>query len=304
MIKNGTHKEVEFPSIGIVLTSYNTWDLARQCVEACFQHDYGNFQSILVYDDCSPQEQDVEFPEGTQVERGQVNLGFSRALNTAIRTRNEEIVLVFDADARPQTPFCARVRDAFSKDPDLGLVVMNTVGSRGQRTESYRPEEGAMSLILGQGLYAWWKKIFPEDSRRLSFFTCALAMRKEAFQEVQGFDEDFEFLDVDMDFSMRMNRSRWRVRVLDGPVVFHEGGGTKRTTRKRVLMFYKSRWQLLNKFGMIWNRPVVKWMILFRLRGEYWILRLLGRFLFKQRDVYEDKLIGREELIRFCQQNY
>lgn len=292
------------PSIAVLMTNYNTWDLAQKCAEHCYIHDKGNFDSLLVYDDCSQIELSGSFPEGTRVYRGSPNVGLTKALNIAFRMISEDIVVLFDSDAYPTTPFCNDVANMFAKDPTLGVVAFRTIGKNGTPTESYSTEPNVWSLLLGQAFYAKTEKLFKDKSGRISVFTCAMAVRQAAFAELNGFDENFDWLDLDHDFSMRMNRSRWKIAIAEQPRIFHEGGGTPQLTRNRVLRFYKTRWYLLKKFNRLPGKRLLRTLILFRLRVEYRLLWLFGPILIQDRVRRHDKLQGRLELIQFCSSYY
>ncbi|MGB6686600.1 MAG: glycosyltransferase [Terracidiphilus sp.] len=291
-------------SLAILVTNYNTWEIAKRCVDACFQQDRGRFDRLLVYDDCSTEESAGEFPESTQLYKGCPNLGLTKALNVAFGMVKEDIVVLFDSDAYPTTPFCDSVKDLFAEDPQLGLITLRTIGRTGKPTQSFAAEPNVWSLLLGQNLYAKMERWLADRSGRIVVFTCAMAVRKCAFDELRGFDEAFDWIDLDLDFSMRMNRSRWRVEIAPGPRVFHEGGGAPQLTRKRVGRFYKNRWYLLNKFHRIRMKKVVKALILARLYIEYTILRVAGKLLFSDETIRNDKVMGRRELIRFCTDTY
>jgi GT2 family glycosyltransferase len=291
-------------SIAVLLTNFNTWEIARRCVEACFAQDRGRFASIHVYDDCSTVEPTVAFPAGTQLHRGQTNLGLTKALNAAFKLVKEDIVVLFDSDAYPTTPFCDEIREMFTRDPDLGLVALRTVGAGGRATQSYATEPNVWTLLLGQALYAKLDRWLHDRSGRIAVFTCAMAVRKTAFDDLHGFDEAFDWLDLDIDFGMRMNRSRWKVAVAANARIFHEGGGAPQLMRNRVARYYKNRWYLLKKFHRIRLPRLVKMLILIRLYFEFAILRLAGVFLFPDPAVRHDKLTGRRELIRLCAETF
>ncbi len=291
-------------SIAILTTNYNTWDLARKCAEHCYIHDHGNFQKLLVYDDCSSIPSNGPFPVGTSIHLGNPNVGLTKALNIAFSLLSEDIIVLFDSDAYPVTPFCAEVVQRFQENPRLGLLSFQTVGKSGQPTESYTTEPNFWGLLLGQALYAKTEKWLADRSGKISVFTCAMAVRRQAFVELNGFDEAFDWLDLDHDFSMRMNRSQWEVSVADSARVFHEGGGTPQLTRKRVLRFYKTRWYLLNKFNRLPAKRLLKQLIIARLYMEYLSLTLFGRVLINNQEKLTDKLEGRRDLISFCKNNY
>ena len=131
-----------------------------------------------------------------------------------------------------------------------------------------------------------------------------MATRLQAYVDVGGFDEKFGFLDVDLDYSMRLRRSGWKVEAEPTIRVFHVGLGTPMMQRRRVLHFYKSRWYLLRKHSRFWNVRLARALILFRLLLEAMVLRVFGRRLFTNPQILEDKVLGRQELISYCRENY
>ncbi len=287
-------------SIAILVTNYNTWDLTERCVRNCLECDVGNFKRLLVYDDCSTRERPKSFPAGVEVFRAEINSGLVKALNAAFRQINEDVVVVFDSDAYPTTPFCKEVSEVFAKDPMLGMVAFKTIGREGKPTESYSTEPNIWSILLGSALYAKAERWLCDKSGRISVFTCAMAVRREAFEEVGGFDEDFDWLDLDHDLSMRMNRSQWKLTIVSTATAYHEGSGTPQLTRERVNRFYKARWHLLDKYDRLPMRRLTKILIIMRLFGEYLCLVTIGRAIFRDKSTREDKVRGREDLLRLC----
>ena len=291
-------------SISVLITSYNTWKLSRECAAKCVEVDGERLKQVLVYDDCSPQSQTVDFPPEVTVYRAPQNTGLCRALNRAYAMVDADVVVQYDADAYPLVAFAEELRARFAADPKLGLVGFRTTGSRGQVTESFMKEPNLWGLLLGQALFARLEPWLGDRSGRVNVTMCAMGVRKAAFDAIGGFDEGLEFLDIDHDFSMRMNRAGWKVVVSDSLSAFHEGGGTKTGGSRRLLLFYKARWYLLRKFGKVPAPRLVKALILLRLRVELTVLQLLGRRLYADAATREDKLKGRRDLIEYCRENY
>jgi GT2 family glycosyltransferase len=291
-------------TVAILVTNYNTWDLIERCVQACYLHDEGHFDSLVVYDDGSQSDFAGSFPASTRIIKGSTNLGLTKALNIAFGLVSEDIVVLFDSDAYPVSAFCEEARRMFEQEPELGLVGMQTIGLDGLPTESYSSEPNIWSLLLGQFLYSKFEPWLADKSGRLSIFTCAMAVRMAAFRELNGFDGEFDWIDLDRDFSMRMNRSQWKTSIAPDARVFHEGSGTPQLTRKRVLRFYKARWRLLDKFQRLPFRTLSKLLILFRLSVEFLVFACLGPIFIRNRSVLRDKVQGRREVIAFCMKNY
>lgn len=289
-------------SIGVLVLNYNTWELALRALDAAIRLDSDAVQEFILYDDGSTTPPPPVFDPRIRFIRGGVNRGFAGALNAAFAQMNSAIVVLFDSDAYPLTPFAARVRERFETEFQLGQIGFFTEDRNGSRTESYFSEPSKWSLLLGQRLYT----CFPFKARmsNLCVITGCMATRSQAHVQVGGFDENLEFLDVDVDYSMRLRQSGWKVIIEPSVKVFHEGGGTPQLQRHRVLRFYKSRWYLLRKHGQITHAGVARAFVLTRLIIERAVLTVFGNLLFRTPDIAADKLLGRRELISYCRKYY
>ena len=90
--------------------------------------------------------------------------------------------------------------------------------------------------------------------------TINLAFRKDAYEQVGGFDERFEY-GSDVDFSWRLNDAGYRIKSQPGAVVEHDWGDTRRQV-KRAFRYGVGRARLYRKhrrrLRAAWRRdPVV-----------------------------------------------
>jgi GT2 family glycosyltransferase len=290
-------------SIGVLVLNYNTWDLALRALSAAISMEPERVSEYVLFDDGSSTPPPPGIDARIRVVRGGVNRGFASALRVAFADMKSDIVVLFDSDAYPLTPFASCVREQFAGDKRLGQLGFMGVDQKGSPTESVVSEPTKWSLLLGQKVYANLPHQAVQPSR-LCLITGCMATRLEAYTQIGGFDENLEFLDVDLDYSMRLRKSGWKVAADDSVRVFHVGGGTPQSQRHRLGRFYKSRWYLLRKHGLITNAGVARTFILARLFLERIVLRVFGALLFKSRDVLSDKILSRRELISYCREHY
>ena len=290
-------------SVGVLVLHYNTWDLALRALDAAIRLEPENVTEYVLFDDGSPDPPPRRIDSRITLIRGGSNRGFARALNAAFAAMKSDIVVLFDSDAYPLTPFAKRVRERFEQDTQIGQLGFHAQDENGAPTESFFSAPTQWSLILGQALYARAPKRAPGPSN-LCVITGCMATRVEAYAQVSGFDADFDFLDVDVDYSMRLRKRGWKVATDPAIKVFHVGRGTPQLLRHRVLHFYKSRWYLLRKHGLMWSPRLVRTFILGRLLCEKAILRLFGPLLFPNREVLDDKILGRKALVSYCRANF
>lgn len=291
-------------TIGLLVTNCNTWELAKQCLDANLSLCGDRLTRIVLMDDCSTVPQSVALDARVEVVRNDWNLGLVKTLNKGMSLLDTDIVALFDSDAYPLNDYTGAIREAFEDDPALALVGFATVGKNGRPTASFEPEPGLPSLVLGQSLSAKYQRLFGTRTTDLCIYTCAMAFRRKAVLELGGFDENFDWLDLDLDLSMRITRSAWTQRVISSLTAFHEGSGTPQLTSSRVLRFYKNRWYLLRKHNKIANPAMAKQAIMARLRVEFLFLKLAGKWLYRDAVTRRDKIDGRQRIIEHCKQNY
>lgn len=291
-------------TIGVLITNYNSWPIAMQCIDAHLLHSAQFIQKIVLVDDCSTEKYEGSIDSRVTVIRNEQNLGFVKSVNTGFKNLDTDIIVLFDADAYPLSNYAPSVIKDFSLDPSLSIIGFTTYGKDGGISGSSENVPGAASLILGQQLYHWYQQHTVTDPQNLVVYSCAMAIRKKALDAVGGFDENFDWLDPDHDLCMSLKEKGWKIKYSKEIKAFHEGGGTPQIVSHRVLRFYKNRWYLLRKHGKI-NKPMfVKRLILLRLRVEYLLLKIAGKLYYKDHLTYEDKLSGRKNIIEYCKMNY
>lgn len=284
------------PTLGVVVTNYDTRELTARCLEGVLAHRAG-IDRILVVDDASPEGPPASPDPAVEVRANPENLGLVRSLNLGIRGVGTDLVVLFDSDARPLEPFAARVRERFAADPRLAVLGFATVDASGRPAGSHEGEPDLWSLLLGQRLHARYERL-RRPKAELCVYTCAMALRRSAFDEVGGFDEAFDWLDLDHDLCMSARRAGWRVVHEPELVAFHQGSGAPQRVSHRVRRFYRNRWLLLRKHGKIRHPGPVRILVVARLAAELALLRLLGPLFVRDPAVRADKLAGRKALVR------
>jgi GT2 family glycosyltransferase len=290
-------------SIGVLVLNYNTWDIALRAIGAAIELEFPSTTEFVLFDDGSPTPPPDNIDSRIRVIRNDVNRGFASALVVAFPQMKSDIVVLFDSDAFPLVPFADRVRRQFGADERLAQIGFQSQDENGVPTESLMKEPTKWSLLLGQAFYAHVPKL-PMTPENLCAIAGCMATRLTAYREVGGIDANFDMLDLDLDYSMRLRKNHWKVVADRAIKVFHVGGGTPQLQRKRLLRFYKCRWYLLRKHGIIRNAGLARTMILMRLRFDQLILNLFGKYLFPDPEILSDKLIGRRDLIAYCSSNY
>jgi len=147
--------------------------------------------------------------------------------NAGVRASNGEIIVFTDAGCRPEAEWLSRLLGPLQEGEQvtagLALTASGDVGLYGHATELARA------------------------SRYLTECpTINLAFRREALDEVGGFDESFAY-GSDVDFSWRLIDAGYRIRSVPDAVVLRHDWGTWRRQLRRSYLYGRARARLYRK---------------------------------------------------------
>jgi len=288
-------------SFSLVVTNYRCWDMTVKCVNAHLKLE--NLEEIIIVDDCSGEIIPEFHDSRVKIIQNPVNLGFVKSVNVGIRNASQPIVILFDADAYPLVEYKRIVSERFSADPELAMLGFHTYDENGVQTASFESEPGIWSLILGQKWYFYFHKPNIATVDNMIVYSCAVALRRDAFLQNGGLDEQIDWIDPDVEKCIDLRKAGWKIDVDERLKAFHKGGGIPQLTSKRVIKQYTSRWYVLSKHGKIRNKAISRFFIMMRLQLEYQALKLISGMLYPVH-IAADKVSGRKELITICRKTF
>lgn len=295
-------------SVSVLITNYETWPDAARCARAAAEYSGDALEEVLIVDDCSSGTGPNDLPPPIRVVRNETNKGYVRSVNIGFSHFNSDIVVLLDSDAEPLMDLVPGVRESFAEMPKLGALALHLVDRDGNPTGAVSPEPTVGQYVMGQKAGSWFRRVTQSDDlpppERMCLHSCGMAVRREAFEEIGGFDEEFDFLDADTDFSMRLRQAGWRLRKSEDLVAYHEGGGSPQSTAKRVVRHHRNRWRLLKKHDKLHFPRSTKLILALRHSMEYGLLLALGSFITNSSEEREDKIHGRRILLRRVWDNY
>jgi GT2 family glycosyltransferase len=283
----------------VVITNFETWPATVTCLRALERHSAAHIHEIVVVDDASTTPPPGDLPAGVRVLRNDVNRGYVASVNVGFRAVSGDWVLLLDSDAYPKMDVVLPLSRSFAADPAFGAIALQTVDTDGRPTATSYEEPDVVDFILGPRLdavYVGLRQLVLEPARVLA--SCALAVRRSAFESIGGFDESFDFLDADFDFSMRLSRAGWQTCVDRSLVAFHVGSGSPQTRSRRVLRHYENRWRLLAKHQKLPFPAAVKTALSLRhLLEAQTLLVAIGATRGERRAFFREKLRVRRRLL-------
>ena len=176
-----------------------------------------------------------------------VNPGYGSALNAGVQRSSGDFVLLMNADAWP-TPDAVDQLVAFAgSEPAAGAVGPRLLNPDGSLQPSVRGFPTLWRLATEYFFLRWlaprsrlvnafYGAGFSHDAIRDAEFLvgAVLLVRRQAFEEVGGFDPNFFMFNEEVDLCYRLRDRGWKVVFFPGAEFFHLGGASTRLDWNRM----------------------------------------------------------------------
>lgn len=176
------------------------------------------------------------------------NAGFGRGANAGVRVTDAPFVVVANADVRFAPDSLHLLARALDDDPTIAAVGPTVRYPHGARQASARRLPDA-ATIVGHALLGrlrpdnrWTRRYRDLDAdhtqpRDVDWLSgCAMAMRRTAFDDVDGFDPGYLLYVEDLDLGVRLRAAGWRLTTEPQAVVTHRVGASTSARRGWALV--------------------------------------------------------------------
>lgn len=237
--------------VSILVVSYNTVDLTRQCLASLSAGTDRPYEVILVENASSDGTVEMIRREFRSVRLIAMprNIGFARAVNLAARYSSGKYVLLLNPDTRMHPGTIDRLVDFARMHPEAGLVGGRTVAPSGDVDHMScwgRPTLWS-SFCYGTGLSSAFPRssVFDPESlghwqrdsvREVGVVTaCLLLAPRIVWDRLGGFDERFFMYGEDLDLSLRAVQLGYHPMITPDAVITHVSGASSGGASRRAL---------------------------------------------------------------------
>ncbi len=215
------------------------------------------------------------------------NLGFGAANNLAAAAAAGDYLLLLNSDAWLSEHSLPRLTDALDADAHLALAAPQLRYPDGRRQFAWAPETG----VFGEALQmvrnrfedrAWVHQQPPLWLQPLIgpgwFSGACVLVRRTAFEEIGGFDENIFMYFEDVDLCRRLRQAGWTLRSVDNAEAYHVKGGSRPSARGE-LEYRRAQLYYYRKHRPAWEQRLLHWKLrrkFSRCRDEIQRHQLLG----------------------------
>ena len=227
------------PSISAFIVNYNTCTLLEQCLRSIFDTKGDLSIEVFVADnnstDGSPEMVNAEFPH-VLLTRYSQNVGYTKAINPLLSLANGKYYLLLHPDVEILPNTLDRFVEFFESHPQAGVLGGNLYYPDGtpNPTEvlfpSFKNELLCFALRLFKKLPGGSQLFGNYDSAEWSrkstsqvnwVWNACMMVRREIFDRMGYFDEDFFVWYADWDLCKRASDAGWSVRYLPPATAVH-----------------------------------------------------------------------------------
>jgi GT2 family glycosyltransferase len=225
---------LQTPELSVVIVNYRQWQdtltLVRQLLRGPALHE--GFAEVVVVDNHSPTDPAVPRLRrcpGVSLWRARRNRGFAAGANQGCRLSRGRWLLLLNPDMTVDAGFLDRAlttADALTAvDTTTGVIGFGLRHTDGSRQHSFGPFPtplGSAARLLLPRARRKYHAVAPDHRCRVPWLTgCCLLLRRECFEQLGGFDEDFFLYYEDVDLCRRAAEQGWSVWYEPGLTVMH-----------------------------------------------------------------------------------
>lgn len=228
----------------IIIVNYNTEKLTRNCLDSVFLNcDKTDFEIIVVDNDSSDGSArmlESEFGDRIKIIKNKINQGFGPANNQGAQIAQGEYLFFLNSDTFVKNNILKPLKDVLDSDNKIGIISPKLISEDGQEQErAYGEFPNLLSVILEK-----FEKppIIKKDLFETDWVSgAALITRKDIFEKIGGFDEDFFMYFEDIDLCKRVKDAGFKIAVYPGVSVTHLCGQSIKKSSERKKYYYKSQ---------------------------------------------------------------
>ena len=251
------------PELSIIIVNWRSADFVLRCVRSIGDNLTGLAYEVIVVDNASFDGCDAVLRRNglavTYLQCDQ-NLGFARANNHGCRAARGSNVLFLNPDTEVVGPAISLLHAELIRLPTTGAVGARLLNADGSLQTSCIQ---AFPNILNQALDSeyfrqkwpasglWGTRAFlhdggePEEVEAIS--GACLMMKRDVFERVGGFSEDYFMYGEDMDLCYRVKLAGCKNVYVPQATVVHFGGGSSKQTPSdfSIVMMRESIWRFI-----------------------------------------------------------
>ncbi len=278
------------PKISFLILTYNSSNYVVRLLSSIFEILHEEIVKdeieIIVFDNASV-DNTVEIVERYKgdgkkniiLHVSKENKGYAAGINNAAKYAHGELLVIINPDSELVSFNLQEIVSEFSDDKKLGIAGLKMVDFEGNNEKTAGEFFNPLSfLVFSLGLEKYMAlRYSPQNKKNVDFVSGGFVIfRKEVFEKLGGYDEDYFMYVEDMDICYRAKKEGYKVFFLPNAVTRHKGQGSS-NREFAIVNIYKGLQIFYTKHGSFFMTLYVKNLLTLKAALIIFIGALLGK---------------------------
>jgi len=246
--------------VSIQIVNYNSRECLKECLYSIgkYKPDRMDVEVIVINNDAEPITEFLKGSSGNldlRVVEINRNVGFGRAHNAGFKKTTGEYLLLLNPDTRMILGTLSAMAESFFQNESLGIVGPLLVDTQRRIQPGYcGKEKTPFSIMKAKLVEEKTEKEALEENGTANVVDwvagTAMMIRRRAFEEIGGFDENYFMYFEDVDLCLQARKKKYLVAINPRAKIFHAGGQSFSSQRDKKRYYYASQDYYIRKnFG-------------------------------------------------------
>lgn len=260
------------PELSIIIISYNTKQITKDCIESIYSSKPNVSFEIIVIDNTSA-DGSVEMLKNLQKDNDNLilvenkeNTGFAKANNQGAKIARGNYILLLNSDTIILDDALSALMTFYKENEDhihfLGPKLLNADKSPQASCGPFYTLPVIFAALFLRGDYWGLTRYSPDAVKAVDWISGACILtKKEYFDQIQGFDEQiFMYMD-EIDLLYRAKKENMRVFFYPQSQIVHLGSASSNGKSFPVQQVYKGFLYFYKKHHAIWQLNMLQYIL-------------------------------------------
>lgn len=225
--------------VSIIIINYNGKDYLKRCIESILENNYSNYE-IIVVDNASTDgtaemlKKDFNGIAGLRFVSLDKNYGPAKARNEGVKLAKGEIISFLDNDTEVDPYWISNALKYFENDSKIGALQCKLLLLNDKNRIDYAGEYlGSLGFLVHVARYGEEDNgQYDEAKELLAAKSAGMFIRKDVFDKIGGFDDDYFIFVEETDLGWRAWLAGYKTIFAYDSKVYHYYSATKVLTDK------------------------------------------------------------------------
>ena len=244
-----------------IIINYKTPDLTIQCLESIFEHCKNESFEIIIIDNNSGHDsvQKIKNKFDNRISHfieNKQDLGFAKANNQGAKLATGKYLYFLNNDTILTENILPTIKEIFINNEKIGILSPLVKNPSGENQKTATGKFPTLLELISLVFKVNEEKLIPKNKEKLFIVDwisgCSLVIRKNVFDEINGWDENFFLYFEDTDICQRAYSKKHLTAIALNISLVHLGGQSVKFDDNFLEVFYKSRGYYFKKhYGYI-----------------------------------------------------